>query len=201
MMYRTASAKSDSSNIQISDDSTVEIVDKNEQPRVRRSTRHAVPCANGIGQHSDAVLSSKTKTRARRSKNLKGDDRDTDVDVGNIPLKPVPEIDEESTPRPSMSTTVSRLHPTLGLSGIKFPLQFSRSKSTTRYFPFAFSFTHSRSKNASSFFCSAMSDGWHNNLIPDASEAEESDESQANQPFRASHRWLLSESSSLSSSP
>ncbi|KAG1763995.1 RTC4-like domain-containing protein [Suillus occidentalis] len=176
MMYRTASAKSDSSNIQISDDSTVKIVDKNEQPRVRRSTRHAVPCANGIGQHSDAVLSSKTKTRARRSKNLKRDDLDTNVDVGNIPLKPVPEIDEESTPRPSMSTTVSRLHPTLGLSGIKFPLQFSRSRSTT----------------------SAMSDGWHNNLVPDASEAEESDESQAKQPFWASPHWLLSESSSSS---
>jgi hypothetical protein len=197
MMCRTASAKSDSSNIQISDDSAVEIVDNNEQPRVRRSTRHAVPYAKGIGQHSDAVLSSKTKTRARRSKNLKGDDSDTDVDVGDIPI---PEIDEESTPRPYRSTTVSRPHPTLGLSGTKFPLQVSRSRSTTRYFPFAFSVTHSRSNNASSFFCSAMSDGWHNNLIPDAFEAEESDESQADQMSRASHHWLLSESSSPSSS-
>lgn len=199
MMCRAASAKSDSSNIQISDDSTVEIVDNNEQPGVRRSTRHAVHCANGIGQHSDAVLSSKTKTCARRSKNLKGDDRDTDMDVGDIPLKPVPEIDEESTPRPYRSTTVSRSHPTLGLSGtatvIKFPLQVSRSRTTTRYFPFPFPFTRSRSKNASSFFCSAMPDGWHNNLIPDAFEAEESDDSQAD------HHWLLSSSSSSSSSP
>jgi hypothetical protein len=206
MMYRTASAKSDSSNMQISDDSAVEIVDEYEQLPVRRSTRHAVPSANGIGQHS-AASSSKTKTRTGRSKNFKGDDRDTDVDVGDMPLKPVLELDEESTPRQYRSKvlTVSRPHPTLGLSGasigIGIPLQVSRSRSTTRYSPFSFPFTRSRFKNVSSFFCSATSDGWHNNLIPDASEAEESDDSQADQPPLDAFHWLLSPASSSSLSP
>ncbi|KAG1793098.1 RTC4-like domain-containing protein [Suillus plorans] len=184
MIYRTTSAKSDSSNMQISDDNTVEIMDENEQPRVRRSTTHAVLSANDIGQHSDAASSSKTKTRTRRSKNLKGNDHDTDVDVGNTPLKPVPEIDEESTPRPHRSKvpTVLRPHPTLygGTTAIKLPLQVARSRTTT----------------------SATSDEWRNNLMPCASEAEESDDSQAIQSSLDSHDWLLrSTSSSSSSSP
>ncbi|KAG1860270.1 RTC4-like domain-containing protein [Suillus subalutaceus] len=183
-MYRTASAKSDSSNMQISDDSTVEIVDENEQPRVRRSTRHAAHSVNDIGQHSEAASSSKMKTRAGRSKNIEGDD--ADVDVGDTPLKPVPEIDEESTPRPhrrSKVPAVSRPHPILGISGvttaIKFPLQVARSRSTT----------------------SATLDGWRNNLIPGASEAEESDDSQAVQPSMDVYSWLLSPTSSSSLSP
>ncbi|KAG1834349.1 RTC4-like domain-containing protein [Suillus subluteus] len=182
MMYRTASPKSDSSNMQISDDSTVEIVDESEQPRVRRSTRHAAPSVNDIGQHSEAASSSKMKTRTGRSKNIEGDD--ADVDVGDTPLKPVPEINEESTPRPhrrSKVPAVSRPHPTLGISGvtpaIKFPLQVARSRSTT----------------------SATSDGWRNNLIPGASEAEESDDSQAVQPSMDVYSWLLSPTSSSSS--
>ncbi|KAG2040111.1 RTC4-like domain-containing protein [Suillus americanus] len=178
IMYRTSSAKSDSSNMQISDDSTVEIVDENEQPQVRRSTRHAAPSANSIGQHSEAASSSKTKTRIGRSKNLEGDD--ANADVGDTPLKPVPEIDEESTPRPHRSKVpaVPRPHPTLGISGvttaIKFPLQVARSRSTT----------------------SATSDGWRNNLIPCASEAEESDDSQAVQPSMDTYNWLHSPTSS-----
>ncbi|KAG2346796.1 hypothetical protein BDR05DRAFT_906368 [Suillus weaverae] len=184
MMYRIASVAV-SSNMQISDDSSVEIVDENEQPRVRRSTRHAAPSsANDIGQHSDAAPSSKTTTRTRRSKSLKGDNRDADVDVGDTPLKPVPEIDEESTPRPHRSKvpTVPRSHPTVWLSGattpIKFPLQAARSRSTT----------------------SVMSDGWGNTLTPGASEAEESDDSQAVEPSRDTYDWLLSPTSSSSSS-
>ncbi|KAG1776575.1 RTC4-like domain-containing protein [Suillus placidus] len=203
MMYRIASVTV-SSDMQISDDSSVEIVDENEQPRVRRSTRHAAPSsANDIGQHSDAAPSSKMTTRTRRSKNLKGDDRDADVDVGDTP---VPEIDEESTPWPHRSKvpTVPRSHPTVRLSGattpIKFPLQAARSRSTTRYSPFPFPFTRPRFKNMSSFFCSVMSDGWRNNLIPGASEAEESDDSQAVEPSRDTYySWLLSPTSSSSS--
>ncbi|KAG1817084.1 RTC4-like domain-containing protein [Suillus subaureus] len=181
MMYRTASAKSDSSNMQISDDSTVEIVDENEQPRVRRSTRHATSSANDISQHSEAASSSKTKTRAGRSKNFKGDN--ADVDIGDTPLKPVLDIVGESTPRPHMSKVpaVPRPHPTLGISGvttaIKIPLQVARSRSTT----------------------SATSDGWRNNFVPGASEAEESDGSQAVQPSLDIYHWLLSPTSSSSS--
>ncbi|KAG1732374.1 RTC4-like domain-containing protein [Suillus lakei] len=78
IMYRTASAKSGSSDMQISDDSAVDIVDENEQPQVRRSSRHAAPSPNDIGQHFDAASSSKTKTRTGRLRNLKGDDRDAD---------------------------------------------------------------------------------------------------------------------------
>ncbi|KAG2071637.1 hypothetical protein BDR04DRAFT_1193691, partial [Suillus decipiens] len=144
IMYRAASAKSDSSNMQISDDSTVEIVDEKERPRVRRSTRHAGPSDNGTSQHYDAASSSKTKTRTGWPKNLKGGDRDADVDIGDTPLKPVPEIDEESTPRPhgSKVPVVPRLHPTLRPSGatnaIKSPLQVARSRPTTRCSPFPF---------------------------------------------------------------
>jgi hypothetical protein len=151
MMHRTASAKSDSSTMQVSDDSTVEIVDQNEQPRVRRSSRHVVPSANDISQHAEAASSWKTKTRSGRSNNLKGGD--ADVDVGDTPLKSVPEVDEESTPRPIVQV-VPRPHPTLGISGvttaIKFPLQVARSRSITRCSSFPFPFTCPCFKNPSS---------------------------------------------------
>ncbi|KAG2142858.1 RTC4-like domain-containing protein [Suillus bovinus] len=175
MIYHMPSDKSHSSNMQASDDSTVEIMDEYEQPRVRRSTKHAAHSANDIGQHSHAASSSKTKPRTRRSQNLKGNDLDADVDISDTPLKPVPEIDEESTPRPHRSKIPSalRLHPTLSkaTTPIQFPLQVARSTSTT----------------------SATSDDWRNNLMPGASEAEESDDMD-------SYDWLLSSTSSSSSS-
>ncbi|KAG2144598.1 RTC4-like domain-containing protein [Suillus clintonianus] len=178
MMCRTTSAKSVSSNMQISDDSAVEIVEEKEQLQVRRSSRHATPSVNDIGQHSDAVSSSSI-TRTRRLKNFKSDDRDTDVDIGDVPLKPVLEIDEESTPRPHRSKVP--IVPTLGLPGattsIRFPLQVARSRSVT----------------------STTSDGWRKTLIPGASDAEDSDDSQAVQQSRDTYNWLLSPSSSTSS--
>ncbi|KAG0703949.1 RTC4-like domain-containing protein [Suillus ampliporus] len=178
MMYRTASAQSVLSNMQVSDDSAVDIMEENEQ-QIRRLSTHATPSADDIGQLSDAAV-----YRTRRLRNLKGNNRDTDVDVGDAPLKPVPEIDEESTPRPhrSKAPTVLRPHPTLGFSGAttsnKFPLQIARSRSVT----------------------SATSDGWRKNLIPGASEAEDSDDSQACQPSQDTYHWLLSQTSDSSSS-
>ncbi|KAG1738857.1 RTC4-like domain-containing protein [Suillus paluster] len=175
MMYRTSSAKSVSSNMQISDDSAVEIVEEHEQPQLRRSSRHATPSTDGMGQLSDAASS--------RTRRFNGDNRDTDVDVDDAPLKTVPEIDEESTPRPhrSKAAIVPRPHPTLGSSGPstsnKFPLQIARSRSVT----------------------STTSDGWRINFIPGASEAEDSDDSQVDQPSRDAFHWLLSQSSSSSS--
>ncbi|OAX33804.1 hypothetical protein K503DRAFT_725367 [Rhizopogon vinicolor AM-OR11-026] len=175
-MYQAASTKPVSSDMQISDDSSVEIVEEGRQPQVRRSSRRAassgIARTDDVGQLSDA---SSSKTRSRQSKSLRGDDLDTNTHIGDTPLKPVPEVDEESTPRPrwSRAPTVLRPHPTLGSSGAtasnRFPLQVARSRSVT----------------------SAASDVWRKNLTSGRSEAEDSDDSQA-------HHWLLSPSSSPS---
>ena len=139
-MYRAASTKSVTSDMQISDDSAVEIVEEDQQLQVRRSSRRVASCGvprpNDLGQVSDA---SSSKTRIRRSRSLKGDDLDTDVHIGDTPLKSVTEVDEESTPRPHWSKAPTLIPTTRGSFGAKapdrFPLQVARSRSTTRCFP------------------------------------------------------------------
>lgn len=137
IVHRTASSKSVFSDMQISDDSAVEIVVGDQQLQVRRSSRRvassAVARPNDVGQLSD---SSSSKTRTRRLKSPRGDDFDTDLHIGDTPLKPVREVDEESTPRPhwSKTPTVIRPHPTLGLPGATASKRI-RSRSVLRCFP------------------------------------------------------------------
>ena len=138
-IHLATSAKSVSSDMQISDDSDVEIVDGDQQPPTRPSSRRVASrsvARSDVGQFPDASLS-----KTRRLKSPAGDDLDISVHLGDTPPRPVPEVCEESTPRPhwSKAPTVIHPHPALGLprdpASKKLPLQVARSRSVTRCFP------------------------------------------------------------------